>query len=364
MTSFKNLLLLIHNDYDIYVKAIVNEGDAYDFISQYSHMLDQRDRSSTTVVPICRPSVKRRIAKRAKDILSSIGLDMSFLVLKRQSKKFDCQSYDAVIAFQEGYASYFVSQTNAKNKIAWIHSIYSRLVKIEKKAAINVYDNVNKIVCVSRTAKSDFVNTRNNNKDSVYVVYNALDSERVISMSKENVGMVSFDGINIISVGRIDPVKRFPKIPSIVASLRDKGLKVRWIIVGGIAVQAEYELLQSEILKYNVVDDVILKGQCANPYPYIKNSDLLVCLSSSETFNYTLAEARTLGVPVVTTDFPAASEFVENGKNGFISSIDGIADVIFRIVCDASLFKESQVAISKYTYDNGIIKKQFSNLLS
>ena len=53
MTSFKNLLLLIHKDYDIHVKAIVNEGDAYDFVSQYSQVLDHRV-TETTLVARCR----------------------------------------------------------------------------------------------------------------------------------------------------------------------------------------------------------------------------------------------------------------------------------------------------------------------
>lgn len=362
MTSFKNLLLLIHKDYDIYVKAIVNEGDAYEFITQYSHVLDHRNMGSI-LTSNNKPSIKRRIAKGVKDLLSSVGFDLAPLILKCQAKRFDCSSYDAVIAFQEGYATYFVSQTNAKNKIAWIHSIYSRLVTIEKKTAIKAYDSVNKIVCVSQTSRKDLVDTRNSNKDSVHVVYNALNLERVLSMSKENVDQVDFNFVNIISVGRIDPVKRFSKIPSILAFLRDKGLKVHWTIVGGIAVQSEYDLLKSEIQKYKVANNVILKGQCANPYPYIKHSDLLVCLSSSETFNYTLAEARTLGVPVVTTDFPAALEFVEHGKNGYISSIDGIADEIYRIASDSLCYREAKNAVSKYEYSNEIIKSQFSGLL-
>lgn len=363
MTSFKNLLLLIHKDYDIHVKAIVNEGDAYDFISQYSHVLDHRVTGSTLAAPN-NPSIKRRFAKGAKDLLSNIGFDIAPLILKRQAKRFDCCSYDAVIAFQEGYATYFVSQTNAKNKIAWIHSIYSRLVTIEKKAALIAYDNMDKIVCVSQTAKNDLIDTRNSSQDSVHVVYNALDSGRVLAMSKEDVGLADFDGVSIISVGRIDPVKRFSRIPSIVAALKSKGLKVRWSIVGGIAVQSEYDLLQSEILKYKVTDDVILKGQCANPYPYIKHSDLLVCLSSSETFNYTLAEARTLGGPVVTTDFPAAMEFVKHGENGYISPIDDIAETIYQILSNEELYKNAKQQVADYEYDNGLILSQFDNLLS
>lgn len=363
MTSFKNLLLLINKDYDIHVKAIVNEGDAYDFISQYSQVLDHRV-TETTLVATNRPSIKRRFAKGAKDLLSNIGFDIAPLILKRQAKRFDCSSYDAVIAFQEGYATYFVSQTNAKNKIAWIHSIYSRLVTIEKKAALKAYDNVDKIVCVSQTAKGDLIDTRNNCQDSVHVVYNALDSGRVLAMAKENVDLADYDGVSIISVGRIDPVKRFSRIPSIVAALKSKGLKVRWTIVGGIAVQSEYDLLQSEILKYKVTDDVILKGQCANPYPYIKHSDLLVCLSSSETFNYTLAEARTLGVPVVTTDFPAASEFVEHGVNGCIATIDNVVNEIYSLFAGEGKYQKAKKDVAEFEYDNRLIKLQLAGLLN
>lgn len=45
MTSFKNLLLLVHSDYNISVKAIVNEGDAYDFIGKYANVLDNGSHS-------------------------------------------------------------------------------------------------------------------------------------------------------------------------------------------------------------------------------------------------------------------------------------------------------------------------------
>lgn len=68
MTSFKNLLLLVHSDYNISVKAIVNEGDAYDFIGKYANVLDKRKPQSQTIQgDVYGQPKKRVIAKLGKD---------------------------------------------------------------------------------------------------------------------------------------------------------------------------------------------------------------------------------------------------------------------------------------------------------
>lgn len=78
MTSFKNLLLLVHSDYNISVKAIVNEGDAYDFIGKYANVLDKRKPQSQTIQgDVYGQPKKRVIAKLGKDFLSKIGIDLA-----------------------------------------------------------------------------------------------------------------------------------------------------------------------------------------------------------------------------------------------------------------------------------------------
>ena len=365
MTSFKNLLLLVHSDYNISVKAIVNEDDAYGFIGKYANVLDKRKPQSQTIQgDVYGQPKKRVIAKLGKDFLSKIGIDLAPMMLKRMANRLDCSNYDAVIGFQEGYATYFVSQTNAKVKIAWIHSIYSRLIGLESKTNIKSYNNIDKIVCVSNTAKNDFIRTDPSQKSKLHMVMNGLDVNQVKNQSECKIPEKRHDSIDVISVGRIDPIKRFSKIPSITDEIRKKGLNITWHIVGGIADTKEYELLQSEIKKYHLEESVILAGQYPNPYPYIKRSRLLGCLSSSETFNYTLAEARTLGVPVVTTDFPAAQEFVDNGVNGFITPIEQIGNVIFDLLSHPNKYQAAKESISHYEYNNAIVKEQFKSLLN
>ena len=79
--------------------------------------------------------------------------------------------------------------------------------------------------------------------------------------------------------------------------------------------------------KYSVQDCVKWLGGKSNPYPYFKKADIYVCLSESEACPMVFKEAKLFGLPIVTTDFPSAYEFV-NEEDGIISSLENMPDAI------------------------------------
>lgn len=359
MTSLENLLILLDKeDYEIDVYAIVDEGEARERIAKYAKIINKARSPLNSQEGGCFSF--RYIAKRAKGILAKMGLDLGPYFIRRIAQRFNCDKYDAVIAYQEGYPTTFVANIKAKYKIAWIHSMYSRWG--DDKTA-KEYDKMNSIVCVSETAKRDMLSLYHNNADRMHVVKNSLDRDEIIRLSKVETLRKS-DCFQIISVGRIDPVKRFSMIPIIAKELRDKGLRFKWSIVGGIADKAEYDIIKKRIKNEALEDVVVLEGQKSNPYPAIKNSDLLVCLSSSETFNYTLTEARILGVPVVSSDFPAAKEFINNGIDGIISSVEQMTDTIYNLIANADDYQRQKEALNEYHYDNEVVKDSFGKLMT
>ena len=119
----------------------------------------------------------------------------------------------------------------------------------------------------------------------------------------------------------------------------------------------------ANIKKYHIEDCVHSLGVLSNPYPYIKSATMLVCLSSSETFNYTIAEAKAIGVPVVSTDFPCAFEFIEHEKNGLILPIEKIADGIKRMLEDDKLYSGIQKNLLFNQKETSLTKEQFKSLL-
>ena len=359
-TSFENLLELIANKgFEIDVYAIVDEGSAKRRIAEHSQILNSggntKDGQSKRGLSF------RCLAKIFKDLLSSIGLDIGTFLVRRRARRFDCSGYDAVIGYQEGYATEFVAYSNAKKKIAWIHSMYSRWG--DKKTS-SIYDKINTIVCVSETAREDMISVYPNCEDRIEVVYNSLNKDRAIALSREYISLPTSGIFRIISVGRIDPVKRFSYIPIIANELKQKGLKFIWTIVGGVADKKEKKALDNRIIKYGLDNTVILKGQLDNPYPEIAASNILVCLSASETFNYTIAEAKVLGVPVISTDFPAAKEFIEDGKTGIIAPIERIAAAIISLKDDVVLYEHiRERAIEASEGWNSIVKEQVKSII-
>ena len=66
-----------------------------------------------------------------------------------------------------------------------------------------------------------------------------------------------------------------------------------------------------------------MPGFVDNPYPYIKQADILVSSSAWEGLPTVLIEALALGTPVVATDCPGGSaEILQDGKYGSFSAYE------------------------------------------
>ena len=72
---------------------------------------------------------------------------------------------------------------------------------------------------------------------------------------------------------------------------------------------------------------MIWLGEKVNPYPYFKDTDQYVCLSELEACPMVFLEAKLFNIPIVTTDFPSAREFVKDGE-GTISPLEDLPQAI------------------------------------
>lgn len=363
LTSFINLIpSILRSDYEIDVYALTNVTDDINLLPKGVNYIglnvDNKILSASNNKKIKNKIIS--VLKYIKRKIVKIGYDPSDLVFKKMANSLSGK-YDVVIAYQEGQSTRMAQYITAPLKIAWVHCIYSRFKNNGYMHAIAAYNHYDKIVCVSHTAAEDMIICEPQWKDKVNVVYNAVDYNLI--NNKAGVGVSFRKSVNLISIGRIDTVKRFSYIPHIASKLRDLGIDFDWWIIGNVAIQEEYERLISNIINFKVDDCVHPIGSLSNPYPYIKSSDLLVCLSSSETFNYTIAEAKAIGIPVITTDFSSAYEFVKNEETGIIMPIEYIADGILRLLTDKNLYLKIQNNLIKNKNQSFITKEQFESLL-
>lgn len=363
VTSLINFVTLVDKSkFDLFVFAITNAGANRKYVEDKCTIIGGGADRST-------PSFRQKVwtnvfclVKGTKKIIEKAGIDISPILFKYYARKLDNGKYDFVIAFQEGQATRFVSFFNHGFKIAWVRSEYSRFVKLVNKNYSNIYEKYDRIVSVSKASLNSFLSELPQYKDISVVQYNFLNDERIIALSEEAIERIeTSDLFTIISVGRIDPVKNFSKIPEVANYLTKKGLEFRWLILGGVAVKKEYELLENNKRSFET-DNVIILGNKSNPYPYIKKSNLLVCMSSSETFNNTLTEAKILGVPVVTTDYPCAYESINNGEEGIICPIEDIKEVIYKLMLDVdNLYSHLKCNLKNYKYNNSHLLNHLYN---
>ncbi|WP_347915997.1 glycosyltransferase [Clostridium saudiense] len=128
-----------------------------------------------------------------------------------------------------------------------------------------------------------------------------------------------FDGIRILTVGRLSGEKGQALTIPILARLRNEGYNVKWYCVGDGELRNRYEELIEE---YDINEYYVLLESDINPYPYFKECDLYVQPSRFEGYCLTLAEARVFNKPIVSTNFSGAREQLIDNETGLIVKYD------------------------------------------
>ena len=304
------------------------------------------------------------IVKSLKKIIKIFYKEFDEYVAKKAIGKIEKKyQFDTVVAYNEGVVP-FTSFFKCKKKIAWVHCDYNKHLPIGKTEE-TYYSRYHTIVTVSQYTTNIIKKRYPNLADKCVSIYNLLDTAKVQNLADACIDDYRFitDKFTIISVGRIAPVKQFRLIPQIAAKLVEQGCDFRWYIIGPEFDKKESKNIIDNIATYNVSNYVQWLGGKNNPYPYFKASNLYVCTSESEACPMVFIEAKTLETPIVTSDFPAAKEFVHQGIDGFITAIEDIANPIAKIIKDEKLQATLHANVASYSYSNLDILSQIDLIL-
>lgn len=261
-----------------------------------------------------------RYAKKHGHTESGVALEYSH--------KFTCplmpkiqpdQEYDLAVSFLTPH--YFVAQkVRAKQKIAWIHTDYSRVqVNIPSETAMwSAYDH---IASISDAVTESFLKLFPGLKNKVVLIENILPVRYVKKQAKafSVEPEMPADGIRLLSIGRFCYQKNFENVPDICARLLEKGLRVYWYLIG---FGPDEGLIRERIAASHMEEHVIVLGKKENPYPYINACDLYVQPSRYEGKAVTVREAQMLGKPVVITRYATAKDQLEDDVDGVIVPMD------------------------------------------
>ncbi len=146
---------------------------------------------------------------------------------------------------------------------------------------------------------------------------------------------------DIIFVGRLIKHKNVGLIINTVQVLKEKIPHLKCLIIGG---GPEQEKLVADAKNKGLLNNIIFKGIVENyddVLAYLKASKIFIFPSSREGFGIAVIEAMACGLPVVTVkeNLNAATELIEEGKNGFIClpNPDSIAGIVISLLANEKL---------------------------
>ena len=247
----------------------------------------------------------------------------------------------------------------SNKKIAWIHNDLQEL-GFSRDYILSRYQGFDTVVNVSNYCKDVFEELTPEFKSKSRLVHNFINETEIIRKGEYETPYKKDSAKILVTVARIDNhQKRIDRILKCSKELLEKGYKFNWYILGeGPDLKDLKELSRS----LNVNDFVHFLGFKENPYPFIKNADCFVLSSAFEAQGMVLSESLILDTPVITTDFPAAKEFVKQQKNGIItensteSLFNALEHVfkneklltVFKENCQQNKIKQSDKALNEF----------------
>lgn len=225
--------------------------------------------------------------------------------------------YDLAISF---LTPHFVVLNNvrAKKKMGWIHTDYTR-IQVDVEAELKMWERLDYIGSISEEVGKRFCEVFPALESKLVLIENILNTDFIRSRAKEEAVSLCEDAsvVKLLTIGRFSPQKKMEDIPFLCRRIREKGIDVRWFIIGYGSKEIE-EVVRENAEKEGVVEHVVILGKKENPYPYIKACDIYVQPSRYEGKSITVREAQILCKPVIITNYPTALSQVQDGVDGVI----------------------------------------------
>lgn len=263
--------------------------------------------------------------------------------------------FDAAFLFSSGICGTAVKAVDAKKYICFYH--YSDLRRVFHDS--EGYKRCSRIFAVSRNIADRLKKFMPEYANKIEALHNLVDTVSIKEYAaKEPEQHFGGDTFNIVSCGRLNKDKGFDLAIKACKSLLEKGLNIKWYVLGEGPEEAA---LKKQAKECGVEEVFAFLGKQVNPYPYIKQADLFVQSSRIEAFGLTITEALALGVPVVSTKTDGGTEIITDGENGLLCDIswESIESSVARAINDPNLLQKL-----KFGAQNTDFEKSNSNIMN
>lgn len=228
--------------------------------------------------------------------------------------------------------------------------IITRLRQIVDKF---IYHAADRVIAISEEIKAITQEELELDPSMIVVVKNGIiyneDSAPGFDF-RDEIGAAKGDTI-LIGVGSLTYQKAFEVLIKASVELLKKNMNTYRVAI--IGKGREQEALEALIRSCRLEKHVKLLGYRPNVLDYLRASDIFIMPSRYEGLSIAMIEAMACGMPIVASDAPGLSTYIEHQYNGLLFKLEDpadLADKIMRLI-DQKDLKTSLSQNAQYTYD-------------
>jgi len=227
---------------------------------------------------------------------------------------------------------------HARSRVpAWLVSLANKRLHIPFVTTVHGFNSVSfysaimtkgeKVICVSGAIKDHIQKHYHTVDDKIAVIPRGVDLEKFNPSNVDGEFISQFrqkyllDNKFVVSaVGRITQLKDLVTFISAIAVLRSSHPHIVGLIVGGVREdkQEYFHSLEVLVKQSGLEEHIIFTGSQSKVAEIYALSDVVVSSSKKpESFGRSVAEALSLGTPVVATNHGGVLDIIREGENGF-----------------------------------------------
>jgi len=355
-TALMELLRRLQDDYRIDLYVLMGQGEMADRLPEKVRLLNRRFIPCSVLSPkgrihmagtVWRAMLRRGTVLRLFPYLCQnlwkmlirhrVQADkLLWRVLSDGGQRISGE-YDLAVAFLEGGAAYYTADhVKARKKAAFIHIDYGQ-AGYTRMLDRDCYLKFDALFPIAEETKEKFLTVYPECRLKTMVFHNLLDREGILKKASLEGGFTDdYDGMRILTVGRLTAQKAYPVAILTMKLLKEAGCRARWYVLGE---GEERRGLERRIAEYGLKEDFLLPGAVENPYPYYRQADIYVHATRYEGKSIAVQEAQILGCAIVASDCSGNREQIVTGEDGILCPLEpeALRDAVMTLLQDKDL---------------------------
>lgn len=194
------------------------------------------------------------------------------------------------------------------------------------------------IICLGSKEKAQAKKTLRIPARKSSIIYHGISPVATSSRveARQKLGIMADDFV-IGSIGNLYATKGFDTLIEAARIVKEKGSPIRFAIIGEGALRFQLE----ESIKDSCLEEIFkLVGAIDGAARYLEAFDIYVCSSVKEGFPYSVLEAMSAGLPIISTRVGGIPEMITDGTDGLLVDAGDarrLADSMLKLYDDENL---------------------------